>query len=168
MNIRKETTADIDTIVEVTIEAFKTFRGPPGEHTEQFIIGALRDAGALSLSLVAEDAGHIIGHIAFSPVTISDGSVGWYGVGPISVIPEWQGKGVGTALMHEGLTILKNLGAQGCALVGDPDYYKRFGYENAPGLIYEGIPQEYFMVKPFTKTIPQGVITFHEGFGATS
>ena len=83
MNIRDETLADVDAITEVTIAAFKTLA--ISSKTEQFIVRALRDAGALTVSLVAEIDGRVVGHIAFSPVTISDGSIGWYGLGPISV-----------------------------------------------------------------------------------
>ncbi|MBN1695747.1 N-acetyltransferase, partial [candidate division WOR-3 bacterium] len=111
MIIREETTSDIDAISQVTIEAFKTLG--VSNHTEQFIIKALRAAGALTLSLVAEIDGRVVGHIAFSPVTISDGVKDWYGLGPISVLPEYQRKGIGKALIQEGLSRLKCLDARG-------------------------------------------------------
>jgi len=91
MIIRKETASDVAAIAEVTIAAFKTL--PISNHTEQFIINALRAADALTVSLVAEIEGRVVGHIAFSPVTISDGAIGWYGLGPVSVLPEYQKKG---------------------------------------------------------------------------
>ncbi|MFB2935390.1 GNAT family N-acetyltransferase [Aerosakkonemataceae cyanobacterium BLCC-F154] len=166
MIIRNETDTDIEVITEVTIAAFKNH--PISNNTEQFIIHALRAAGVLTISLVAEIDRKVVGHIAFSPVTISDGTAGWYGLGPISVLPDYQKQGIGKALINEGLSLLKNLGAQGCALVGDPNYYKRFGFKNYPELIYEGIPQEFFLILPFTQTIPQGVIVFHDGFKATN
>lgn len=128
MILRKETVADIDAITEITIAAFKNH--PISNHTEQFIINALRDADALTLSLVAEIEGRVVGHIAFSPVIISDGTKGWYGLGPVSVLPEYQKQGIGKSLINEGLSLLKELGGQGCALVGDPNYYKRFGFKN--------------------------------------
>ena len=81
MIIRKETTSDIEAISQVTKAAFRTL--PISNQTEQFIIEALRAAGALTLSLVAEIDGRVVGHIAFSPVTISDGSKNWYGLGPV-------------------------------------------------------------------------------------
>lgn len=164
MLIRKETSSDIETITRVTISAFKTL--PISNHTEQFIIKALRAAGALTLSLVAEIDGQVVGHMAFSPVTISDGPKGWYGLGPVSVLPEYQKQGIGKSLINEGLSLLKDMGGQGCALVGDPNYYKRFGFRNVPGLIHEGVPQEFFLVLPFTEKIPQGIVVFHEGFWA--
>jgi len=162
MNIRKETTSDIEAITEVTIAAFKTV--PISNHTEQFIIKALRAAGTLTLSLVAELDGRVVGHIAFSPVIISDGTKDWYGLGPVSVLPDYQKQGIGKSLINEGLSLLKDMGGQGCALVGDPNYYIRFGFKNYPQLVHEGIPQEVFLALPFNEKIPQGIVVFHEGF----
>ena len=166
MIIRKETAADIEAITQVTIAAFATL--PISKHTEQFIIRALRDAGALTISLVAEIDGRVVGHIAFSPVTISDGSTGWYGLGPVSVLPEYQKQGIGKSLVDEGLSLLKELAGRGCTLVGDPNYYRRLGFRNYPQLVHEGIPQEVFLALPFTEKVPQGIVKFHEGFLASS
>jgi putative acetyltransferase len=164
MLIRSERPEDIEAISEVTIAAFKTL--PISQHTEQFIIKALRAAGALTLSLVAEREGRIVGHIAFSAITISDGSTGWYGLGPVSVSPELHRQGIGSALINHGLSKLKALSAQGCALVGNPGYYRRFGFRNCHEMIHEGIPQEVFLVLPFTEKIPDGIVRFHKGFEA--
>ncbi len=166
MIIRNEKKADIETITEITIAAFKTL--PISQHTEQFIIHALRTAGALTISLVAEIDGQVVGHIAFSPVKISDDSKDWYGLGPVSVLPDYQKQGIGKALINKGLSLLKDMGGKGCALVGDPNYYKRFGFKNYPEMIHEGIPQEVFLVLPFTEKIPKGIVVFHEGFKAKS
>ena len=162
--IRNETDADVTTIADVTVAAFKTLE--ISNHTEQFIIEALRAAKALTLSLVAEVNGRVVGHIAFSPVTISDGTQNWYGLGPVSVLPEYQRKGIGKALIREGLSRLKDLSAQGCCLVGHPEYYRRFGFENVPGLVHDGVPQEIFFALSFDGPCPQGTVTFHEGFKA--
>jgi len=162
MIIRKETAADIEAISEVTIAAFKTLA--ISNNTEQFIINALRAADALTVSLVAEIDGRVVGHIAFSPVTISDGTTGWYGLGPVSVLPEYHKQGIGKALINKGLSMLKDLDGQGCALVGDPNYYKRCGFRNYPELVYEEVPQEFFLSLPFTEKVPQGIVMFHEGF----
>jgi len=166
MIIRKETAADIETISAVTRAAFENH--PQSKNTEQFIIKALRAANALTLSLVAEVDGRVAGHVAFSPVTISDGSRNWYGIGPVSVAPEFQRRGIGTALINEGLSLLKTSGAGGCALVGDPEYYNRFGFKNLPELVLEGVPQEYFLALAFGKNRARGVVVFHEGFAAKS
>ena len=166
MILRCETAADIEAISEVTIAAFKNLS--VSNQTEQFIINALRKAGVLTVSLVAQIDEQVVGHIAFSPVTISDGTNDWYGLGPISVLPEYQKQGIGKSLVNEGLALLKELGAQGCALVGDPNYYKYFGFKNFSELVYEGVPQEFFLVLPFNEKVPQGTVVFHEGFSADS
>ena len=163
--IRNETVSDIEAIAEVTRTAFATLQ--ISQHTEQFIIKALRAAGALTISLVAEVDRKIVGHVAFSPVTISDGSRDWYGLGPVSVLPEYQKQGIGTSLINTGLSMLKEMGADGVVLVGHPEYYKRFGFKNFPELIYEGIPQHYFFALPFGKTAAKGTVHFHPGFSAT-
>ena len=162
MIIRNETISDIAAITAVTIAAFKNL--PISNHTEQYIINALRNANALTISLVAEVNGKVVGHIAFSPVTISDGSLNWYGIGPVSVLPEFQRQGIGKALIRKGLSLLKTQDGQGCALVGDHNYYKRFGFRNIPYLIHDGVPQEVFLALPFNKKIPQGTVVFHKGF----
>lgn len=164
MIIRKEIDADREQISRVTIAAFKTL--PISNNTEHFIVNALRAAGALTLSLVAEIDGRVVGHIAFSPVTISDGTKDWFGLGPISVLPELHRQGIGKALLNRGLSLLQDLRAQGCALVGDPHYYMRFGFRNYPQLIYQGVPPEFFLALPFAKMVPKGIIVFHEGFQA--
>jgi putative acetyltransferase len=160
--IRNETHEDIGAITEVTIAAFKTLE--ISNHTEQFIIGALRAAKSLAISLVAEMNGRVIGHIAFSPVTISDGTPNWYGLGPVSVLPAYQRQGIGKALIREGLSRLKDMNAQGCCLVGHPDYYRKFGFTNMSGLMHEGVPQEVFFALSFDGHTPQGTVAFHEGF----
>jgi putative acetyltransferase len=162
--IRDETEADVAAITEVTIAAFKTLE--ISNITEQYVIEALRAANALTVSLVAELKGRVVGHIAFSPVTISDGSQSWYGLGPVSVLPEYQRKGIGKALISEGLSRLRALEARGCCLVGHPGYYERFGFENLPGLVHAGVPQEVFFALCFAGQTPQGTVTFHESFQA--
>ena len=162
--IRSETDADVGPITEVTLSAFRTLE--ISNHTEQFIIAALRAAKALTISLVAEVGGRLVGHIAFSPVVISDSTPHWYGLGPVSVLPEYQRKGIGKALIQKGLSRLKDMNAQGCCLVGHPEYYRRFGFENIPGFVLAGVPQEVFFALSFDGHYPQGEVTFHEGFQA--
>lgn len=162
--IHPETKADINAITDVTVSAFAPLEF--SSHTEQFIIDALRAANALSLSLVAELDGRVVGHIAFSPVTISDGSHDWYGLGPVSVLPEYQMKGIGKALIEEGLARLKSMGARGCVLVGHPGYYTKFGFRNTPELAFEGVPPEVFFALSFDGRMPQGTVTYHAAFSA--
>jgi putative acetyltransferase len=111
MIIRNEKSTDIEAISEVTLAAFQNL--PISHHTEQFIIKGLRDANALTISLVAEIDGKIVGHIAFSPVTISDGSLNLHGLGPVSVLPEYQKQGIGKLLIQEGLSLLRAQGSSG-------------------------------------------------------
>lgn len=162
--IRDETTADIAAIDEVTVAAFATLE--ISGHTEQFIIRALRAAGALTLSLVTETDGRVVGHMAASPVVISDGIRDWYGLGPLSVLPECQRRGIGRALMQEALARLKKLGARGCCLVGHPEYYAKFGFASVAGFVFEGVPPEVFVAQSFDGRFPQGNVLFHEGFKA--
>ena len=162
--IRNETESDVDAISEVTKAAFENH--PYSHNTEVFIVKALRAAKALTISLVAEIDKKVVGHITFSPVFISDGSHGWYGLGPISVVPELQRQGIGKAMMHEGLSRLKALGAKGCVLVGDPSYYERFGFRNLPELVLEGVPKENFLALAFGKNKSSGKVVFHEGFNS--
>lgn len=162
--IRDETNSDAAAITEVTVAAFEALE--VSNHTEQFIIEALRSANALTLSLVAEVKGRVVGHIAFSPVEVSDGARDWYGLGPVSVLPEFQRRGIGKALIREGLLRLENMHARGCCLVGHPEYYIKFGFQNVGGLGLEGVRREVFFALSFDGRFPQGNVVFHEGFMA--
>jgi putative acetyltransferase len=164
LTIRSETPADEDSIEQVTRRAFLSH--PYSHQTEQYIIRALRAAGALTVSLVAEDGGHIVGYIALSPVTVSDGAVGWYGLGPISVEPEYQRRGIGRALMESGLSELRKVGANGCVLVGDPAFYTHFGFESNPALTVDGVPQEFCLSLALGASLARGNVQFHPAFQA--
>nr|WP_315192415.1 N-acetyltransferase [uncultured Albidiferax sp.] len=163
MQIRPETPADTSAIFALTERAFTGH--PHSDGTEPHIVSALRAAGALALSLVAEVDGAVVGHVALSPVTISDGTPGWYGLGPISVEPTFQGRGIGATLVRESLTRLAARGAAGCVVLGDPGYYTRFGFQALPGLVYPGPPPEYFMALAFGASGPQGRVAYHAAFG---
>lgn len=160
--LRPEAPADIDAIGEVTLAAFQTL--DISHQTEHFIIAALRSAGALALSMVAEQDGRVVGHIAFSPVTMSDGTSDWYGLGPVSVLPELHRRGIGKALIEAGLARLKAMGAKGVCLVGHPAYYPQFGFVHPAGLTLEGVPREAFFALPFDGRMPRGTVAFHEAF----
>jgi putative acetyltransferase len=164
MHIRAELPNDAEAIAQVTIRAFQN--APHTDHTEQFIVRELRAANSLTVSLVAELHGQIVGHVAVSPVTISDGSPHWFGLGPISVAPEFQGQGVGSELMNAAVSALHELSAQGCVLLGDPSYYRHFGFHPVPGLMLPGVPAEYFQAMPIRGLLPQGEVKYHEAFNA--
>ena len=165
IKIRRETPEDLQAIHEVTAAAFQ--EAPHSDQTEPFIIQALREAGALTLSLVADNGEKVIGHVAISPVVISDGSTGWYGLGPISVLPQEQGKGIGSRLMKAVLSELKSLQARGCVLLGDPNYYQRFGFEPVVGLILPDVPPEYFQALLLKGSYPRGVVSYHAAFSVS-
>ena len=152
MIIRKERVGDVPRIHQLTRDAF--LNAPHTDHTEQFIVDALRSAGALSISLVAERAGEVLGHVAVSLVTISDGTTGWFGLGPVSVAPAEQGAGIGSALMQAALAELKQLGARGCVLLGAPAFYRRFGFRPAAPLVLTDVPPEYFQAVLFAGELP--------------
>lgn len=166
LQIREEVPADVPSIEAVTVAAF--LHAPHTSHTEQHIVNALRCAGALTISLVAELDGALVGHVALSPVSISDGSAHWFGLGPISVLPTHQGHRVGSALMAAALAALREQGAQGCVLLGDPGYYGRFGFCATPDLVLPGTPPEYFQALHLGTTTPRGSVTYHTAFEATS
>jgi len=164
IEIRNETAADVPVIEAVTAAAF--LNAPHADHTEQFIVNALRNAGKLTISLVGEAAGTLVGHVAVSPVSISDGASGWFGLGPVSVVPEHQGRGVGGSLVREALRLLREQGAAGCVVVGEPRYYSRFGFQADPRLTFPEVPAEYLQAIPFGSSRPQGVVSYHEAFNA--
>ena len=163
MIIRPETSQDINAIEQITIAAFDG--KPYSDKTEHLIIQRLREAGQLLLSLVAESDEKVVGHVAFSAVTINGENKGWYGLGPISVLPEFQLQGIGSKLIKVGLAQIREMGAKGCVLEGSPKYYNRFGFKTYSGLFYEGTPApEYFMALPFYEDVPQGKVEFHKAF----
>jgi putative acetyltransferase len=165
MQIRHERPEDATTIRALTKAAFKGM--PFSDQTEAEVLDALRAAGALSLSLVATEGGEILGHVAFSPVTINGEAGDWYGLGPVSVWPEHQRKGVGQALIRDGLGRLQSMGAGGCVLLGDPAYYRRFGFESDPELYHLGAPRGAFQRLILDRARPRGEVRFHPAFGAT-
>lgn len=163
MIIRPERMGDHDVIRDVTAAAFAGH--PHSDQTEPLIIERLRDAHALALSLVAEEDGVVIGHVAFSPVTITPVAAGWYGLGPVSVRPDRQGRGAGSALIREGLDRLREMGAAGCVVVGDPGFYRRFGFASDPALVFPGCAPQYFMFLGLSETRVSGTVSYHPAFG---
>lgn len=168
ITIRAQTTADHDAIDALTYAAFENHphHAPGATPTEHLIIRRLRAAGSLDLSLVAEINGQIVGHIAFSAVTISGENKHWYGLGPVSVCRKYQHKGIGSTLIRAGLAEYKSQGAKGIVLLGEPAYYARFGFKANPSLTFSGVPPEYFLSLSLdeTKTRPTGDVTYHPAF----
>jgi putative acetyltransferase len=162
IKIRAETSGDARTIEAVTAAVF--LNAPRTSHTEQYIVDALRRAGKLIVSLVAEADGLVIGHVAISPVSISDGAPGWFGLGPVSVLPLHQHRGIGSQLTREALGILRGRGACGCVVLGEPEYYGRFGFRADPRLVLPGVPPGYFQALSFDSSMPRGTVRYHQAF----
>lgn len=162
MHIRAETTADIDAIQRVTTAAFAGAAHSDGN--EARIVNALRAAGALVRSLVAESDGQIVGHIALSSVTLSDDSANWLGLAPLSVAPDHQRQGIGSALVVAALAALPALNAAGCVVLGDPAYYTRFGFKQHTALTLPGFDGVHFMALATQGEIPAAVVAYHSAF----
>jgi putative acetyltransferase len=153
IRIRSESPDDVAAIAAVTEPTF--LHAAHTDHNPQFILAGLRDAGALTVSLVAEMDAAIVGHAAVTPVSISDGTAGWFGVGPVSVIPTRQSQDIGSQ------------GAAGRVIFGDPSYYQGFGFANDDNLVLPDVPPEYFMALSFRQSKPRGTVRYHPGFGIT-
>jgi putative acetyltransferase len=163
MKIRPEARSDEEAISALITAAFVEAEHSGGNEAE--IVTALRDSGSLSLSLVAVEDDRVVGHVAFSPVVIDGHDEGWFGLAPVAVLPQHQRKGIGHALIEAGLQRLRQDGAAGCVVLGDPDYYRRFGFEVDAALRLEGVPPEYFQLLPFRQRSCQGTVGFHPAFG---
>jgi putative acetyltransferase len=162
--VREERSGDEAAIAALTEAAFRD--QPHSDGSEATIIERLRADGDLALSLVAEDAGGtIVGHVAFSPVTIADRAQGWYGLGPLSVSPARQREGIGSALVRRGLERLADERAEGCVVLGEPAFYGRFGFRHEPRLSYPGPPPEYFQMVAFADSEPEGTVRYAAAFG---
>ncbi|WP_228766491.1 GNAT family N-acetyltransferase [Pelagerythrobacter aerophilus] len=161
--IRPERAGDERAIHDVVHAAFDGH--PHSDGSEPAIVDRLRADGDLTVSLVAENGGEIVGHVAFSPVTISDGSEDWFGLGPVAVMPERQREGIGAALIERGLTLLRERDAAGCVVLGDPAYYGRFGFAHDQALTYPGPPPEYFQRLLIGASRTSGAVTYARGFG---
>ena len=164
VTIRKEVPSDVSSIENVTVEAFRDALYT--SHTEQIIVNELRRTSQLFISLVADDNSTVIGHVAVSPVSISDGAAGWYGLGPVSVMPARQGQGVGSRLIEKAMADLRNTGAAGCVVAGEPAYYGRFGFVAEPSLVLPGVPPQYFQAMVFRGPMPSGTVSYSQAFDA--
>ena len=162
MQIRPELSTDEKAISTVISAAFLKAEHSAGNETQ--IVDALRKAGSLTVSLVATENGEVVGHVAFSPVTIDGLSVGWYGLGPVAVVPGCQRMGTGSALIEAGLNELRARGADGCVVLGDPAYYSRFGFEADPKIRLAGVPPNYFQRLILGGPRRTGLVEYHPAF----
>lgn len=162
--IRPEQPSDVPAIHALVEAAFAA--APHAGDDEQDLVDRLRANGELALSLVAvDDAGTVIGHIGFSPVTIGGRDCGWFQMAPVSVAPERQRQGIGRALIEGGIAEMRRRGASGIGVVGDPGYYERFGFVRVKGLGPAGEEAEYFRALVFHGVQPPGVLRYASAFG---
>lgn len=163
--LRPEHAGDEAAIHDLVKRAFAPM--PFADGDEQDLVDALRAAGELVLSLVAVDAaGTIIGQIGFSPATIDHAACGWFQLSPVSVSPEAQRSGIGSALIEAGIAALKAAGAFGIAVVGNPAYYERFGFRIIPGLApLSDHDQPYFRAMVLAGLAPAGTLRYASAFG---
>ncbi|MFX1767606.1 N-acetyltransferase [Paraburkholderia sp. A1RI-2L] len=162
--IRPETPADLPAIHALTAAAF--LHAAHTSHTEHYVVDALRAAGELAVSLVAVQGDELVGHVALSTVALSDGSTGWFGLGPLSVAPSHQGQGIGSRLVEQALDALRARHAAGCVLLGDPRYYRRFGFTPEPALVLPGVPAEFFQALALRGSVPAASVRYSEAFEA--
>ena len=165
-SIRGECDSDVAAIDAITRQAFANH--PSSRQTEHLIVLSLRNAHALTVSLVAEVGGNVVGHVAASPVQVAGQSLGWFGLGPVSVAPAHQRQGVGSALVRAALVELQAKGAAGCILLGNPAFYRRFGFVQDPSLVLPGAPAEHFMALPWLLPVPSGEVSYHAAFSAVA
>lgn len=163
ITIRPEAPGDKTTIHALTKAAFADL--PFSDGDEHHLVDRLRADGDLTLSLVAEDAERIVGHIAISPVAISDGAKDWFGLGPVSVWPELHHRGIGGALIERVITDMRADGAKGIVLLGSNVYYPRFGFVHEPQLEYPGPPAQFFQCLLLDGDLPSGEVKFSPAFG---
>jgi putative acetyltransferase len=125
MDVRPETPTDTPAIHAVHAAAF------PSED-EANLVDALRAAGRLTLSLVAEEEGRVVGHVGFSPVRVADGDdTDGLGLAPVAVLPDHRRRGIADRLVRRGLALAAGLGRGFVVVLGDPAYYGRFGFQPA-------------------------------------
>jgi putative acetyltransferase len=165
MLIRDETAADATAIRAVIEAAFCNM--PFSQQTEHRIVDELRRQKALFISLVAEEEGKVVGHIAFSPATVDGRDIDWFALGPLAVAPDRQRQGIGKALVRAGLKRLRTEGGKGCIVLGSTTYYPLFGFRRDARLVGDGVPAEHFMVRDFIGGVPAGTAAFHPAFFIT-
>jgi len=164
MIIRLENSTDAPAIRSLVTSSFRETSQSQGNEAE--IVDALRIGGVLTLSLVAEDEGEVVGYAAFSPVTVNAQEVFWFGLGPVAVLTAKRRRGIGAGLIETGLKRLEKLGARGCVVLGDPAYYRRFGFQSDPELRFGTASTEHFQRIIISGSPPHGEVDYHWAFSA--
>ncbi len=163
LRIRPEEPRDVAPISALVADAFSDH--PFSNQTEHLLVEALRAAGGLFVSLVAEDGeGAVSGHIGFSPVSIGGADDGWLIVAPLAVRRDLWRRGIGSALLKAGLDAARAAGAPGVVLVGDPAFYGRFGFASGNRPTMAEVPEENLMALSLGGSLPAGEVVCHPAF----
>ncbi len=164
MRIRSEAPEDLEAIRALNEAAF-------GRRAEADLVDALRETAEPFISFVADVDGAVVGHIAFSPVSLApETDLMLMGLGPVGVLPQYQRQGVGSALIVEGLQHCAALGCDAVVVLGDPAYYPRFGFATASkyGINSQyDVPDEVFMLVELRQDCLRGVsgtVSYDEAF----
>lgn len=164
VHIREERKEDFEGVRRVNEGAF-------GQPAEADLVDALRSGGAVTVSLVAEVKGLIVGHILFSPVTVQGADdLKAVGLGPMAVLPEHQRRGIGSLLIRKGLEYCRKAGIQAVVVLGHPDYYPRFGFRCASTWSVRcefEAPDEAFLAIELTPNAlsgKAGMVRYHPAF----
>lgn len=170
--VRQEQKTDYDIVFEIIEDAFNSM--PFSDGSEGELVFRLRKSANFEprLSLVAEDDGMLVGHILFTPIHIVDGEnkVVSLSLAPVSVLPEYQRKGIGSQLIKEGHSIARELGYESVFVLGHPEYYPYFGYEPSTNWNISSpfdVPAEYFMaieLKPGALKEAKGTVVYPKEF----
>lgn len=161
INLRPERESERGAIAAVITAAFAGAEHSGGNEAQ--IVDDLRAAGDLCVSIVAAEGDELVGHVAMSPVVI-DGNDHWFGLGPVSVLPMRQGEGIGAMLIDLALETVAAQGAYGCVVLGDPEYYRRFGFKAGLGPTFPDAPEDAFMALPMTGRVPRGEARYAPAF----
>ncbi len=166
MIIRPEIAADFTAVEAVNIAAFPT-------DAESRLVNQLRDRANPLISLVAEHQGCIVGHILFSPISLSsDSSLLLMGLAPMAVLPDYQRQGIGSVLVEEGLAQCRREKVGAVAVLGHPEFYPKFGFQKSTSFKIRSeydVPAEVFMLKelePDYLANANGTIFYHEEFNS--
>ncbi len=154
----------IDRLIRVSFECSSV-----GYHNEAELVRALRNLGDLKLSVVAEVDDQIVGHIAFSPVKFSmddqfNGHESWFCLAPLAVLPAFQGKMIGQHLVQSGMAGLQKIQASGVIVLGDANYYQRFGFKHIPACTLNQAESEHLLGYSFNARALKGDIILSKGF----
>lgn len=153
-NNRAECLKDLDQVRDLYEEAFN-------EPVEADLVDSLRESGRIAVAIVAELDQEIVGHILFSPASIEGAKIKIAALGPVAVLPEYQGRQIGSELVQDGLDECLSLGYDAVIVLGDADFYSRFDFKSASEFgiepQWDGIPDEAFMILELHTGVLEGV-----------